>query len=1401
MNPISVLDILFSRVIRQDCKRIISLILLGLLIVPFLQAAEITHDISTQSLSIPGTSTDNYIITGTTTTNTVTVGSGYNGTITLRNLSIKRSVGGSSNITILGQNNCSNLTPVTKVNLILDGENNITYTSTVYCAIQVDQGAQIHIQAIDPNDNASGVLRAISTADIPGESSSYAAGAGIGARNISNSVAMGVQGTSVSSCNGASIGTVGGNIIISSGKITAWGGGHAAGIGGGWWSYYNGVILIYGGEIEARSTWHAAGIGGGCSAGNGVTACYADNSTIVSLPPAKITAYGTGTSAIQKPELGLTGAKNITYLNDPNQPESKVKTMDLEPIANIYLDLTETTGLRDIFNTLGINYDLTKVKMGKTDASGIMKFNGRFEQKTTFFTDASSSKPETFGRPYMPVEATILEASTITLPLLETDISFIDYPSQPLNVGYAEAQATENAYRVRIEYKDPDPMTNVKFSIGEGVHFVPMTFFAADNSTVISAPTTLNAGDIFYIALPLKSEKPMGIYSDVLMVNANWKNLSIPGAIRRIVEQKVISEDVNNKYIKVTASPDKFIKTHPATETITLNLNIQHTDISIPYDQAEVVAKYLITSEPDYDKALAADPLTSWMDLNIPADENTTTATTLSLANKPAGTYYVHWYVLSNVIYAHSHPVADPPHQYGAFGKYVIYEPIKPGELTGNPYVCANITPLEIKGSEASGGSGNFSYQWQQSSDGNTWVDISGATTLNYIPASASSYTMIFRRLAIDNEYAIATPSTNIFSFNTVDQGMVLYWKKDAKDSNWNNPQNWTDVGGASIGMLPVVCSDVYIPCGADNYPSLDSQSTPVDVYGVPVCNQITFEYGAELAYQHKLTYSKAYIQYNWGYYDTSSKLGDEPNKNANRYLEAANSRDLWYPLAAPLKSMASGDFSFAGYPFSWQAGFQISDPITLGEGAEIEAGDFSKAFAANDVPLTSTNNAIAVKVASYTNNVGYSDQKNLNNLRGVIQIPYFEDADKVSFYPAHSYDKILKESKFFYFNTNTLQLIHSPIGRMKRGDEAYRFVYENSSNQAPDITVTVGGVSETVSGYKQRVAKQHSVSQKIMIGNPFMASINPKRFYEVNSSKLKASDGYQIFSSTHQLWNRHSYDDGNYIAPLQAFIVTLADGIEKTDLIYPLDGANALTDAVSGGGIQSKLQGTSLFVRSGKDNSQAGDYAVLEAPGTDEISDDVKKMIYPEGHFVPETFFIAPDGKEFNLVQTYRKDKREVGIGIRSSDTENTLLLTFDNVGKFFEVSNIRPILVDKMLDFEQDLLTDNIYHFKQRKVSEDKKYMDTNRFLLKLHAKDDNIDNDDNNIQITYMKKILKIEASQMIKEVSVYDLYGRRVFNKAAVGSTLFSYTVPLSPNPYIVKVQLDNNQTKASKIIAL
>lgn len=1407
--------------IRKRLVQVLSILWLGFITTAVQAQTVVSHNISSGSLTIPGNSSSNYIITGTTTANTIAIQSGYHGTVTLDNVSITSSKTGSTSganrgtstdvscITVLGENNRSNLNPVTKVNFILKGANTLTYTQNHYCAIQVNQGAQIHISADNPDDNSSGKLTAGCTV---GASGSGGGGAAIGAPNFTQGNG---QGTSSSiTCNtgsnnsGSYKNTAGGNIIISSGTVIA-NGGHAAGIGGGWYTYYNGIILIYGGDVTASSRRHAAGIGSGCPTGSGVIGCYADNSAIISLPPATIEGYGAGETNTVVPDLALAGAKNITYINDPNKTKITVHTEDYQPDANIYLDLTQTTGLGNIFTQLGIDYDLKKVRVGRTGADGKFVFNAHFEQLTTFFTDASSNSN---GRPYMPVVTTVIgnQGSTrdIELPLLKTDIAFTDYASTPLEVGYTAQQAWNNAYRIKMEYKDNESMSNLTFKLQAGTasNFTGIKFLAADGITVVSAPTTLIKGDVYYIVLPIVTGKQIGVYSDVLLINGNWKGIALPGYIRRIGMQRVVSNDTGiNEHIKVTASPNKSIfLTSASNKNVELALNINHTGTGVNYDPLDVKAKYIITTEKNYNAITTS--VNDWTNLNIPDGINTDKKTTVSFnganINKRTG-YYIHWYVESGVVYAHSQDVTNPPLTYGGFGPYIIADAVTAGTLAGNPYVCSGQIPTEIKGEASSGGSGDFSYKWQVSTDNATWTDAPGTNNaLNYTPAILAASPAYYRRTTTDNQYG-GTYYSNIFSIHIVAGGQTLYWKKSAANNNWNDPSNWVDVSGTALNMVPVSCSNVYIPGGLTVYPSLDANSTPVDVYGMPICCNITFEYGAELAYQHRLTYEKAYIQYNWGYYGNMAGVnyGNQPVGNSS-ISGTAMMRDKWYALSAPLKGMATGDFAFAGYPLTWQAGFALSDPQTGIKGREIEVGDFSKKFSANDVPLNETNNAIAVKVALYQNSVGYADHRNLEGLKGIIEIPYFESAEKLPYYPGHSYDRFTKESKFFYFNTQTLQLLYSPLGRMKRGSEAYRFIYEENGT-APNITVP--GTPATVPGYEQKVKRNSSTSLKAMIGNPFLAQINSGHFLDINNSdaarkKINETAGYQLFNSLDGTWKHYSFSNSNYIPAYQSFIITLMD--EEVNLLFPLEGTYALTSPIVAGSPSSVLSAGSLYLKSTAGSGAEGDCSVLvsSGPKVDSNTSNVKKMISSQGHAIPETFFIATDNKSYNLIQAYEKGISEIEIGVKCSDNKNTLSLKFENVDRFLSANDLYPVLVDKYLGVKQNLFLNNTYDFTQRTVDSKNEYIDADRFALQLISSDLLESEPGSDISIIYNNKQLVVNANRNIEQIRIYDVLGRRIFSDVKINTSLYVKFIPLNQGVYIVKVYTKEGGIKVGKIIA-
>lgn len=519
-----------------------------------LNAAVITHNIGTGNLIIPENSKDDYVIIGTTSSNYVEVKLGYHGSITLKDCSFSFSgYGIHSPIRIVGKNNQSNDHPLTVVNLILDGNNTIINDGGGRACIQVDQGAQINISAIDPCDNNSGKLTAKQINDY--------GGAAIGSLIHNDNPNETTASAALYNQNGNPTGdygvTAGGNVVISSGTITARGG-HGAGIGGGYTTFYNGMIVIYGGVVDATAIFDAAGIGSGCPLGTGVLQMFAPQSAVIALPPSVIAAKGAGYSASGGvgydlfSELGLAGTKVRVYIGDPDMTNCPIHvlTEDQTPNANIYVDLSQDPDINHVISSTveADLLDVHQVFFGTTNSNGVYSTNGKLNNNTTFFTDAISLIPETYGHPYLPKTTTLPSGGVVQLEKLMADFSIQTFPSTPLLLGFTSNDAHENATCVKLVYNDVDPIEDVHFDLANGAatDFDNLVFLAADSSTMIAAPTSLTKGETYYIIIPLKEGKGAYYFSDVLRIIGTWQGVST-SYIRQIVGQ--IVGDMYTEYI------------------------------------------------------------------------------------------------------------------------------------------------------------------------------------------------------------------------------------------------------------------------------------------------------------------------------------------------------------------------------------------------------------------------------------------------------------------------------------------------------------------------------------------------------------------------------------------------------------------------------------------------------------------------------------------------------------------------------------------------------------------------------------------------------------------------------------------------------------------------------------
>jgi hypothetical protein len=74
--------------------------------------------------------------------------------------------------------------------------------------------------------------------------------------------------------------------------------------------------------------------------------------------------------------------------------------------------------------------------------------------------------------------------------------------------------------------------------------------------------------------------------------------------------------------------------------------------------------------------------------------------------------------------------------------------------------ICSGTAPVGFTGSTPTGGSGNYTFQWQSSSNNSNWFNIIGASLQNYTHGSILSSSIYFRRIVSTN--GLCAPSTSV---------------------------------------------------------------------------------------------------------------------------------------------------------------------------------------------------------------------------------------------------------------------------------------------------------------------------------------------------------------------------------------------------------------------------------------------------------------------------------------------------------------------------------------------------------------------------------------------------------------------------------------------------------------
>lgn len=309
---------------------------------------------------------------------------------------------------------------------------------------------------------------------------------------------------------------------------------------------------------------------------------------------------------------------------------------------------------------------------------------------------------------------------------------------------------------------------------------------------------------------------------------------------------------------------------------------------------------------------------------------------------------------------------------------------IVPSVSVSDVSVCAgNAATLSASSTDASA-----DFEWYAT---NSSTDVLSSSA-SYLTAAITADT---------DFYVLAKNSTCSSARSTVNVsvgGATLTWN-GSTSSDWNEASNWTPAA------VPTACTDVIIPAGTVNYPTISSTGE---------CQDIRFKTDAGVLGLQNLTYRRAFIEMNF-------------------------KRNVWYTLTSPLKEMHSGDFFFGGAPVVEMKLFDAFDPD--GKVATKYTGQWTRSFSSLTAPLES-GAGFSLRISSLEFN--YPSARISNN------------ADLSVTLPRTKADGSLIKTWIPYNSLIGKPYPQSAISATKDSSLAYRFANEDASGVLQDSYITL---------------------------------------------------------------------------------------------------------------------------------------------------------------------------------------------------------------------------------------------------------------------------------------------------------------------------------------------------------
>lgn len=637
----------------------------------------------------------------------------------------------------------------------------------------------------------------------------------------------------------------------------------------------------------------------------------------------------------------------------------------------------------------------------------------------------------------------------------------------------------------------------------------------------------------------------------------------------------------------------------------------------------------------------------------------------------------------------------------------------------------------------------------------------------------------------------------------------ISIWKPVATaiGNDWNNRNNWMP------RKVPGACTAVYIPGDVSTFPFLKDTDNAV-------CDQIYFMQGGEVGRQDLLTYNKAHVLYDFKYNEyTTTPAAETAIKKAAVHADVSTgdhlgfsgdhakstvSRNRWHMLSAPVKKTVSGDFAFGGHPRTFMMRFilQNEGEYTIGQftepfgtqNVELKAGD-GFAFWMNefrDAPLyleydegddDQGFDAAYFGVASREYGIQISN--------GIIQLPYFHVDTLLMSRRITKHDSGSGISEFYHYDQDADDL------KIIDGKDVYQRTTSGSD-------LTPYKLHDAVINYN---VAQITDEREILIGNPFMSTIDFEQFYADNSASIYGT--YRVYNGTsYEVFNlgNDDYpgwtatgDVDQYIPPLQGFFVTLKADKTSDYLVFDIENISVIRPAGSKSVLKSAQvsSGDRNTIRIKAINEYAGSEAIVGkrtgAVSQYKADEDVYKLFSSNGG-APEIFTYADNRP--TVMNFIGNTDITIPIGIRTKATGNTTLrLTGMDTYEGAAIS-----FVDKELNKTIDITNEDAFEY----VFENTTGNVNGRFFIQFVAKEPDavrsaIPESSVNIYAIADKIMVTSSAGDFIKQIGIYDVEGRLVYNMESINDNAVSIDCSFPKQRVLIVKVISEKGSKSAKIL--